>query len=205
MAKKNSVAFQALKEKERQARRKIIIDAAERVFTSIPFHEVTIRKIAKEASISPTTIYIYFHDQEELFVEICQRRGKDTQEMSNRIISEFDEDVVRETAFAYLDYFTKHHTYFRMIAQFMLYGELRPDSLEKLSTLQRGILDNLEAALKKGKVKGNTRTLAHVFFAELNGILVNCPVYPGRSGEEVKRHMRRLASEISDLFYARGV
>ena len=188
-----------LRKEERQRRRDMILDAAERVFTSTPFTEVSVRKIAKEASISPASIYTYFHDQEELFVEICRRRGRDTIELSDKVVNKFKKDSTKETALAYLDYFAEHHTYFRMIAQFMLYAQLRPESAKQLSALQRSVLDYLESALKKNKVSGDTRLLAHVFFAGLNGILVNCPKYPGRTENEITQHIKHLAVALCDL------
>jgi AcrR family transcriptional regulator len=204
VAKKSKRTFKTLKEEERQLRKDVILDAAERVFTSIPFNKVTIRKIAEEAAISPASIYTYFYDQEELFVEICRRRGKDTPEMSKKIKNEYGTDAIRQAAFAYIEYFAKPFTCFRMITQFMLYPELRPESAKKLSALQSDVLDNLEAALKKSKIRGDTKNLAYLFLAGLNGILVNSPMYPGRSEEDIIQYMKDLASKLCDMFYAGG-
>ncbi|MDR3569573.1 MAG: helix-turn-helix domain containing protein [Syntrophobacteraceae bacterium] len=50
-----------------------MIDAAERVFASKPFDEVSMRDIASEAGISHATIYRYFPDQQTLFVDALVR------------------------------------------------------------------------------------------------------------------------------------
>ena len=47
--------FKRLKEQEREKRRTIILDAAEYLFASKPFTEVSMRRIAKEAGISPAS------------------------------------------------------------------------------------------------------------------------------------------------------
>ena len=65
--------FKTLKEHEKETRRDVIKNAAERVFAKKPFDEVTIRDVAREAGISHSLIYRYFPDQQSLFVEACFR------------------------------------------------------------------------------------------------------------------------------------
>lgn len=65
--------FSDLKDRERKNRKNLMIDAAERVFASKPFDEVSMRDIASEAGISHATIYRYFPDQQTLFVDALVR------------------------------------------------------------------------------------------------------------------------------------
>lgn len=197
---KQAKTFQRLRDRERQRRKDIILDAAERVFASTPFTEVNMRRIAKEAGISPASIYTYFPDQETLFVETYLRRSKDMVNIFKATMQASNEDAVEKTAFAYIDYFVRQDAYFRMMAHFMLYASLNPGSLEKLNTMERAILDVFEDAFKKSGTAGNTRYLAHLFFAALNGILITFRRYPGRKEEEVNMHMKRLASIFCGLF-----
>jgi len=192
---KSENAFARLKKEERERRRDIILDAAERVFASTPFTEVNMRRIAREAGISAASIYTYFPDQEALFVETYLRRVKDVHEMFENAISEaMPGEAVEKLAINYLDYFIEQDTYFRMMAHFMLYAELHPESLEKLNKTERAMMDIFERAFKKAGAGGNTRLLAHTFFAGLNGILISFRRYPGRKEEEVRRHMHRLGT-----------
>jgi len=48
------------KEREKERRRQQIIIAAKRIFSAKGFNKATMEDIAKEAEISPGTIYIYF-------------------------------------------------------------------------------------------------------------------------------------------------
>jgi AcrR family transcriptional regulator len=58
-----------------------ILEAAEILFTSRRFHEVTTDDVARLAKVGKGTIYLYFHDKDELFFEtahagfeeLCQR------------------------------------------------------------------------------------------------------------------------------------
>lgn len=56
----------------RENSKKIILDAALKLFSSYGFHAVTINKIAKEAKIATGLVYNYFDSKEELFEEIVK-------------------------------------------------------------------------------------------------------------------------------------
>jgi len=61
------------KERERERRRQQIIVAAKRVFSAKGFNKATIEDIAKEAELSPGTIYIYFKNKDELYASLSLR------------------------------------------------------------------------------------------------------------------------------------
>ena len=61
------------KERERDRRRQQLIVAAKRVFTKKDFNRATMEDIAKEAEVSPGTIYLYFKNKDELFVSLSLR------------------------------------------------------------------------------------------------------------------------------------
>jgi TetR/AcrR family fatty acid metabolism transcriptional regulator len=48
-----------------------IMQAAERLFTSRRFHEITMEDVAKEAGVGKGTIYRYFQDKDDLFFRIA--------------------------------------------------------------------------------------------------------------------------------------
>jgi AcrR family transcriptional regulator len=61
------------KERERGRRRQQIMIAAKRVFTKKSFTKATMEDIAKEAELSPGTIYLYFKNKDELFASLSLR------------------------------------------------------------------------------------------------------------------------------------
>jgi len=192
--------FKKLKNQEKQKRRSVILDAAERVFATTPFNDVSMRRIAKELGISATSIYTYFPDQESLFIESYLRRTKSLLDLFQKIVKESDSNMLNKLADAYIDYLVKHDAYFKMVVHFMLYARLSESSLEKLNKIERSVLDCLEAAFIKQKATGNTRYLAHTFFAALNGIPVTFHSYPGRTDTEVLRHMKSLTAILCERF-----
>ena len=61
------------KARERERRRQQLIVAARRVFKEKDFNRATMEDIAKEAEVSPGTIYLYFKNKDELFVSLSLR------------------------------------------------------------------------------------------------------------------------------------
>lgn len=55
--------FEQLKKKEKLARKQIVIESALALFTKKPFFKIGMRDVAREAGISPATIYRYFPSQ----------------------------------------------------------------------------------------------------------------------------------------------
>lgn len=61
------------KEREREERRKLVLDAAQKLFLANGYEKVSIRNIADEIEYSPATIYLYFKDKNELLFALHQR------------------------------------------------------------------------------------------------------------------------------------
>ncbi|GAB3555643.1 TetR/AcrR family transcriptional regulator [Spirosoma fluminis] len=61
------------KEREREEMRKLILDAAQKLFIANGFEKVSIRTIADAIEYSPATIYLYYKDKNELLYALHQR------------------------------------------------------------------------------------------------------------------------------------
>ncbi len=58
------------KEREKEEMRKLILEAAQKLFLETGFEKVSIRNIADAIEYSPATIYLYFKDKDEIFYVI---------------------------------------------------------------------------------------------------------------------------------------
>ena len=67
------MGIQERKERERERRRQQIIVAAKRVFSIKGFSKTTMEDIAKEAELSPGTLYLYFKNKDELYASLSLR------------------------------------------------------------------------------------------------------------------------------------
>ncbi len=58
---------------ERGARTRVrLLEAAEKVFTELGYHEASIVKIAEAAGVAPGTFYLYFAGKQEIFDELVE-------------------------------------------------------------------------------------------------------------------------------------
>ena len=67
------MGIQERKKRERDRRRQQIIVAAKRVFSEKGFLKTTMEDIAKEAELSPGTLYLYFKNKDELYASLSLR------------------------------------------------------------------------------------------------------------------------------------
>lgn len=67
------MGIQERKGREKERRRQQIMVAAKRVFSVNGFNRTTMEDIAKEAELSPGTIYLYFKNKDELYASLTLR------------------------------------------------------------------------------------------------------------------------------------
>ncbi len=200
--KKNST-LRELKAREREVRRDLTIDAARKVFGLKTYDKVSMQEIANEAGIAKSSIYTYFQNQEDLFVEAAYR---DT----SRFISELEQRLAGQTGHAsietlideFIDYCTVNEVYWKMITRFSLYGEISNASARKLDVVARRFMDMLDLVFEGEADPEQQRLYSHALFAALSGILIAFRKYPGRSTEESLAHMKKIGRLIQKMFAA---
>jgi AcrR family transcriptional regulator len=191
--------LKGLREKERETRKNIILDAAERLFATKPYDSVSMLEIADEAGLAKSSIYTYFPTQETLFVEAAMRDAGMLFQNLEDILAEEDTPDLGKIIDTFLDFFAARDAFFRMSAQFMLYGNISEASMQKLNPVTRRMLDILDRVFVRRDYKGNVRLLSHTLFASMSGILISYRKYPGRSEEDILRHMNRIAEQVKEM------
>jgi AcrR family transcriptional regulator len=97
-----------------------IIEATIKLVNEIGFAATSVSKIAKEANVSPATLYIYYKNKEDLlvstYVTIKRNIGK-------AILENFDEsmpirDIMKQVWFNIFEYNLKNPQYFHFKEQF---------------------------------------------------------------------------------------
>src|ERR1700743_4005249 len=82
------------KEKQKLEIRKLILDASMKLFMEEGFENVTIRRIAELIEYSPTTVYLYFKDKDEIFYSLHDIGFEKLQEF-NRNLDGIQNPLVR--------------------------------------------------------------------------------------------------------------
>ncbi|HEX9510870.1 MAG TPA: TetR/AcrR family transcriptional regulator [Puia sp.] len=73
------------KEKQKLEVRKLILDASMKLFVEEGFDNVSIRRIADLIEYSPTTVYLYFKDKDEIFFNLHEVGFLKMQEMNKEL------------------------------------------------------------------------------------------------------------------------
>lgn len=142
------------REKSKEQRRATIIRAAAEAFKDRRFDEVKLDEIAKRAGVGKGTLYLYFKNKEELFVELA---GAGTTEMATRIREITAMDVPYRERLAlfvtdFVGFAEEKHGWMRMMMQSSstsLKGKVRP----KHEQVKAAVLAFLEQGVKEGAVR----------------------------------------------------
>ncbi len=197
---KTNTILSELKEKEKMARRAIIVDAAEKEFTTKPFPKVTMRDIAKRAGISPALIYRHFPDQQSLFAEAFMRGLSQIFEKIFVTIDESEDGAIEQVISDFIEYFTLNDQYFQMMMNFFLGGSVDPTLFATLTKIERKILGHFDLIFIKMDAKGDPRRHSHTLFAALTGIVATFRNHPDKTPEQILRHRQIIAGNLSYLF-----
>ncbi len=189
-----------LKQQERQNRRELIVSAAQKLFAEKDFRRVTAREIAKTSGVSPGTIYRYYRNLDELFLDIFIIHARELSDLVGRLDRKNGDVSVHQFCHRYISYLNDNMTFYQMMGHFMLAGDMTQDTAHKLDPIMRPLMDSIEKVILKAGVRDNSRLTAHALFSALNGAMISYARYPGRSLEEIKRHTLRLAKIIADGF-----
>lgn len=194
----------ALKKKEREARREMILAAARKLFAEKDFRSVTVREIARAVEVSPGTIYRYYENLDDLFLDVFFAGARDLTEL---VLGERDNaegGSLRRFCEIYVAYLNENMSFYQMMGHFMLGGRLSPEATMRLNPIMRELMNSIEGIVRQSRPEGETRFVAHALFSALNGIMISYARYPGRDLEEIRRHTLRLAGVVAGCFEGAG-
>ena len=119
-AMKTGIAHRGVRtrrERERNARRQAILQAAREVFARSGYHETTLEEIAREAEFGKGTIYNYFSSKEELFDGILLTLMDEIEAMARAAVARPGGARVKymQYALSLLSYISQHSRLFRLV------------------------------------------------------------------------------------------
>jgi AcrR family transcriptional regulator len=168
--------------KERRARQKKllrqeILDAASELFVRDGYENVSMRRIADRIEYSPTTIYLYFKDKNDLLDQVCRETfGRLTQRLAKMMDQPGDPvDRLKRGLLAYIQFGLENPHHYR--ATFMMvfpegfkkekYLEADSPGMQAFGFLTRG----LQECIKAGRLAtANIEMAAQVLWAGVHGV-----------------------------------
>lgn len=105
------------RQREKEQRRKEIIDAAERLFFSRSYEDVSMDEIAREVELNKATIYLYFDNKEALYATIVLRGIEILKEKYTECMEHKVPGIVKVSQMgrAYYQFSQEYPDYLRMI------------------------------------------------------------------------------------------
>jgi len=107
------------REKEKEQRRKLILDAAQTLFFSKHYDEITIEEIAEKAQLAKGTLYLYFKSKEALYSAVALRGEHIMNAMFIEAADKRKSGLEKTHAIgeAYYEFYKRHPHYFRMLME----------------------------------------------------------------------------------------
>ena len=194
------ITLKTLKSNEREARKNLIIDAAERVFATKPVDKATMREIADEAGMATSSIYRFFSNQEAILIAAAVRTQSEFNNTLDRFFDENKpEESLKRVLDIYIDFIAENDTYFRMMTILMSQGNLNLESSKALIDVMNQTLVRVDRIFKLMKFTDNPRPLSRYIYASLIGISVSYNKLPGSNPENRVKHMKSLAEVLYDM------
>lgn len=108
------------REREKKQRQHDIINAAEKLFFSRGYDDVSMKDIASEVDLSKATLYLYFQNKESLFFAIVLRGTRILNSMIREAIEKEDKGIEKVAAYrrAYNQFTQKYPDYIQIYNYF---------------------------------------------------------------------------------------
>jgi AcrR family transcriptional regulator len=165
------------KEKQKLEIRKMILDASMKLFVEHGYENVTIRKIADIIEYSPTTVYLYFKDKDEIFYQLHEIGFKRMTEF-NQVLATIENPLVRlhKMGDNYLDFGLENPEYYDVM--FILHAPMKAlmerDDCEwhEGDSALNFLKVTIQEAMDKGFVyKGNVEAASMAVWGMVHGMV----------------------------------
>jgi len=169
------------KEREREARRTQILNAAQKVFEAQGIGQASMDEIAKEAELAKGTIYLYYKNKDELFIGLILRGFEHLYDMIVTEAAALSRGIekVRSVGNAYRRFSTEHRFLFSLmnVSEPPAKANIGQELIEELSHLSERIWKMFFGFTDQAKEEGDIRqdingfTLVITLWLSATGIL----------------------------------
>ena len=147
------------KEKELEIRREDIIDAAEKLFFSNGYENVSMNDIAEEAEMARGTLYKYFMNKDDIYAAIAIRAAEMIGEKFGELLNKDQTGIekMRGICEFYYDFYKKYPGYYNAYYHSGMFQIKGSPTLEKLKKIRNKSFHAAVEAVKEGIKEGSLR------------------------------------------------
>jgi AcrR family transcriptional regulator len=196
------------KEREREARREAILDAAGKVFSLKGYHEATLDEIAAEAELAKGTIYNYYNDKLDILVSLITNGHVQFQTLLQELVSRRGtlQEFIRDMFAFSLKHMVEHRYLFRVFfsAESQVPVNLREQMMQTFHGQVETIAEKLAEALatitetkhlsETDRITGARIILASMRFLFVHGVKDTDTLLPQQEIENFTRLLCRALS-----------
>lgn len=172
------------KEKDKQALQQKIFNAATEIITSEGYEKLSIRKIAALIEYSPTTIYNYFKNKEDILMSIAYEMYREVVSQAKKVIEENSQASPREkfilTCHCYISIMLENPEKFRAVmltSGISLSDDTEPRDPEEAQEGNRLLQDLLEEGMRTHDFRSVQENSAELILISLMGLVFNVVSY----------------------------
>src|SRR5215831_8749187 len=165
------------KEKQKQEIKKMILDASMKLFVEEGFEHVTMRKIADIIEYSPTTVYLYFKDKNEILYSLhdlgFQKMGE-----KNRNLFEIENPLMRlyKMGENYIEFGLENPEFYDVMfiqqAPMQVLEQMENCDWKHGETALNALKETVEACMQLGFLKkGNIEAASMSIWAMVHGLV----------------------------------
>lgn len=154
------------------ARRDEIINACEKLYTTMNFKDITLKDISVETSFSRPSIYNYFQTKEEIFLALMQREYELWAEELNVLVSENENMTAENFASALAHSLERRKQLLKLLAMnhYDMEEHSHCERLTEFKIAYGASLDTVRACLEKFFPDIDRERFIFVFFPFLFGV-----------------------------------
>ena len=148
------------KEREREMRRNEIVDAAEKLFFSRGYENVTMDDLAKDLEMARATLYLSFKNKEDIYAAIAIRASKIVSQMFRELNQKDLTGIekVRQVALTYYEFYKRYTGYYMAYYYTGMFDHKGSPDLEELRRIRIGSFRMVVEAVSEGMKDGSIRS-----------------------------------------------
>jgi AcrR family transcriptional regulator len=196
-------AIRHRQDQEKQELRQTIVTTAGKLFLEQGYDHFSLRKVAERIGYSPTTIYLYFRDKDDLLFTVVDegftRFGQQLQAAATSTEDPWERVIALGRA--YIAFGLQNQVYYQLMfmqrADFLTYerkGEEQP-RLATFMVLQQAVQQAIEAGVLR---PGDAETYSDVLWAQVHGLVslaISLPEFYGTRLEQTMETAWRMECE----------
>ena len=177
------ISIKELKQKEKEQRRKIIINSAEKLFFDKGYDNTSMKDIANEVGVDRTTLYLYFKNKEDMYLAIVLRGMRIRDKLYKESVKSDKDGLEKfgDIGKAYFEFYEKYPDYYEACVYFdsQRFSKVDSEFITEIIALKREpvkiMCKSLEEGINDGSIRPDVNPLKVALFISMTAMKIVKP------------------------------